>query len=74
MLRLKELRQRLRPFGLTVEKTGRGKHPFKVVGFTLDTGKRYVFPLKIHGRNPEIPRFYLRGLIEGFHLPKDAFD
>jgi hypothetical protein len=57
-----------------VESTGRGKHPFKVKGLILGTDRQHTYPLKVHGKNPEISRSYLRGLVEEFNLPGDVFE
>ncbi len=73
MLRLNKLRQLLKNYGLQVENTGQGKHPFKVKGFALETQRYYSFPLKVHGKNPEISDAYLRGIIDKFKLPDDIF-
>jgi hypothetical protein len=74
MLRLSRLRQILKDYGLTVESTGRGKHPFKVKGLVRGTDRQHTYPLKVHGRNPEISPSYLRGIMEEFNLPEDIFD
>lgn len=74
MLRLNEVGKILRRYGLEVEQTGRGKHPFKVKGRVVGTQRQHTYPLKVHGRNPEISPSYLRGIIEEFNLPEDAFD
>ncbi len=74
MLRLNQLRRILRRYGLQVENTGRGRHPFKVKGLILGTQRGQIYPLRVHGRNPEISRSYLKGIIEAFNLPEDAFD
>ena len=73
MLRLNQLRQILMEYGLTVESTGRGKHPFKVQGLVKGTNRQHTYPLKVHDRNPEISPSYLRGIVEEFNLPEDAF-
>ncbi len=74
MLRLNQLRQILKAYDLAVESTGRGKHPFKVRGVVLGTDRQHSYPLKVHGRNPEISPSYLRGIVEEFNLPEDIFD
>jgi hypothetical protein len=74
MLKLNKLRQLLKAYGLQVENTKRGKHPFKVKGLILGTRRQHSYPLKVHGRNPEISRSYLKGIIEEFNLPEDAFE
>jgi|GEM_PF-6837967 len=74
MLRLNRLRQILKEYGLTVESTGRGKHPFKVRGKVLGVNRQHTYPLKVHGRNPEISKSYLRGIMEEFNLPEDIFE
>ena len=74
MLRLNQLRKILKHYGLTVESTGRGKHPFKVKGIVLGTKRQHTYPLKIHSKNPEISKSYIRGIIEEFNLPKDALE
>jgi hypothetical protein len=74
MLRLNRLRQILKAYGLTVESTGRGKHPFKVTGKVLGVGRQHTYPLKVHGKNPEISKSYLRGIVEEFNLPEDVFE
>ena len=58
---------------MTVESTGRGKHPFKVQGLVKGTNRQHTYPLKVHDRNPEISPSYLRGIVEEFNLPEDAF-
>ncbi len=73
MLRLNELRKILKKYGLQVESTGRGKHPFKVKGRISGTGRRHTYPLKIHGKNPEISKSYLNGIVEEYNLPDDVF-
>lgn len=74
MLRLNALRRILRAYGLQVENTKRGKHPFKAKGLILGTQRQHTYPLKVHGRNPEISKSYLKGIIEEFNLPEDAFE
>ncbi len=74
MLRLNQLRRILRAYGLQIENTGRGRHPFKVKGLILGTQRQHTYPLKVHGRNPEIPRYYLKRMIDEFNLPDDVFD
>ena len=74
MLRLNQVRRRLKPFGLEVVSTGRGKHPFKVLGLIRGTTRRHTYPLKVHSKNPEISSSYLNGMIEEFNLPEDVFD
>jgi len=74
MLKLNQLRKILRVYGLRVENTRRGKHPFKVKGLILGTKRQHTYPLKVHGRNPEISRSYLKGIIEEFNLPEDVFE
>jgi len=74
MLRLNRVRRRLKPFGLEMVSTGRGKHPFKVIGLIQGTTRRHTYPLKVHGKNPEISSSYLHGMIEEFNLPEDVFD
>jgi hypothetical protein len=49
MLRLNQLHQILKAYGLAVESTGRGKHPFKVKGLVLGTDRQHTYPLKVHG-------------------------
>jgi hypothetical protein len=73
MLRLNRLQQLLKPYGLQIENTGQGKHPFKVKGFVFGTQRYYSYPLKVHGRNPEISESYLKGIIDKFKLPDDVF-
>ena len=73
MLRLNKLRQILKDYGLQIENTRHGKHPFKVKGFIFKTQHQHTFPLKIHGSNPEISEIYLKGIIEEFNLPEDIF-
>jgi hypothetical protein len=73
MLRLNKLQQLLRLYGLQIENTGQGKHPFKVKGFAVGTQRYYSYPLKVHGKNPEISESYLKGIIDKFRLPNDAF-
>ncbi|MEK7399251.1 MAG: hypothetical protein AAB116_20115 [Candidatus Poribacteria bacterium] len=73
MLRLNKLKQILSNYGLRVDNTGRGKHPFKVKGFILGTQHRHTYPLMVHGGNPEISEVYLKGIIEEFNLPNDIF-
>lgn len=73
MLRLNELRNILKKYGLQVESTGRGKHPFKVRGRVLGTGRQHTYPLRIHGKNPEISKSYLNGIIEEYNLPDNVF-
>jgi len=74
MLRLNQLRRILRTYGLRVENTKHGKHPFKVKGLIVSTQCRHTYPLKVHGRNPEVSRSYLKGIIEEFNLPEDIFE
>lgn len=74
MLRLNQVRKLLKTYGLRIENTGRGRHPFKVKGYIFETSRLHVYPLKVHGRNPEISRSYLKGIIEEFNLPDDIFD
>jgi hypothetical protein len=74
MLRLNRLRRILKDYGLTVESTGRGKHPFKVRGKVFGTDRQHTYPLKVHGKNPEISKSYLRGIVEEFNLPRDVFE
>ena len=74
MLRLNQLRQILKEYNLIVESTGRGKHPFKVKGLILGTDRQHSYPLKVHGKNPELSKSYLRGIIESFNLPEDLFE
>ena len=74
MLRLNTLRNVLKAYGLQVENTRRGKHPFKVKGLILGTQRQHTYPLKVHGINPEIARSYLKGIIEAFNLPEDIFE
>lgn len=74
MLRLNQLRHILKAYGLTVESTGRGKHPFKVKGTVLGTNRQHTYPLKVHGKNPEISKSYLRGIVEEFNLPEGVFE
>ena len=73
MLKLNELRKIVKKYGLQVESTGRGKHPFKVKGIVLCTNRQHTYPLRIHGKNPEISKSYLNGIIEEYNLPDDAF-
>ena len=74
MLRLNQLRKILKKFDLSVESTGRGKHPFKIKGIVSGTQRPHTYPLKVHGKNPEISKSYLRGIIEEFNLPNDIFE
>ena len=74
MLRLKQLRKILKEYDLSVESTGRGKHHFKVKGIVLGTQRTHSYPLKVHSKNPEISKSYLRGIIEEFNLPIDTFE
>jgi len=74
MLRLNELRRILNAYGLKVENTRHGRHPFKVKGIILGSSRQHVYPLKVHGRNPEISKSYLKGIIEEFILPEDIFE
>ncbi len=74
MLRLSEVKQILKPFGIEIENTKRGRHPIKATGHNRLTERRLSYPLPAHGKNPEIHEFYLRGLIEKFSLPDDIFD
>ena len=74
MLRLNQLRKILKTYGLTLESTGRGKHPFKVRGIVKGSTRQHTYPLKIHGKNPEISKSYIRGIIEEFNLPKETFE
>jgi len=74
MLRLNELKKIIKKHGLQVESTGRGKHPFKVKGEILGTDRQHTYPLKIHGKNPEISKTYLNGIIEEYNLPDDLFN
>lgn len=74
MLRLNRLRRILKDYGLTVESTGRGKHPFKVRGKVFGTDRQHTYPLKVHGKNPEVSKSYLRGIVEEFNLPRDVFE
>jgi len=74
MLRLNRLRRILKAYGLQVENTRSGKHPFKVKGPIRGMQRYHTYPLKIHGRNPEIPRSYLRGIVKEFNLPEDVFE
>lgn len=74
MLRLNQLRIVLKPYGLQVENTGRGRHPFKIKGIVAGTTRQHSYPLKVHGKNPEISKTYLKGIIEEFNLPEDVFD
>lgn len=73
MIRLHELQRILKTYGLQVENTKHGKHPFKVKGYIPGTSRYHGYPLKIHGRNPEISKSYLKGIIEEFNLPEDIF-
>ena len=73
MLRLSDLRKILKNYGLQVASTGRGKHPFKVKGKVLGTDRQHTYPLRVHGKNPEISRSYMNGIIEEYQLPDDAF-
>jgi hypothetical protein len=43
MLRLNKLRQILKAYGLQIENTRRGKHPFKVKGLILGTQHQAVY-------------------------------
>jgi len=74
MLRLNKMRNILKAYGLQVENTRRGKHPFKVKGIILGTQRQHTYPLKVHGRNPEIFGSYLKGIMEEFNLPEDIFE
>ena len=74
MLRLNELRRILKAYGLKVENTRHGRHPFKVKGVIFGSSLQHVYPLKVHKRNPEISKSYLRGIIEEFNLPEDIFE
>lgn len=74
MLRLNQVRKALRKYGLTVENTHRGKHPFKVKGLVCGGNRQHTYPLRVHGQNPEISESYLNGIIEAFNLPEDAFE
>ena len=73
MLRLNELSKIVKRYDLQVESTGRGKHPFKVKGRVFGTNRQHTYPLRIHGKNPEISKSYLNGIIEEYHLPDDTF-
>ncbi len=74
MLRLTQLRQILKDYGLAVESTGRGRHPFKVRGTVIGADRQHSYPLRVHGRNPEISTSYLRGIVEEFNLPEDILE
>ena len=74
MLRLDEMRRILKAYGFKVENTRHGRHPFKVKGVILGSSRQHVYPRKVHRRNPEISRSYLRGIIEEFNLPEDIFE
>ena len=74
MLRLNQVAKILKVYELRIENTGRGRHPFKVKGLIIGTSRQHVYPLKVHGKNPEISKSYLKGIIEEFHLPEDIFD
>ena len=47
--------------------------PFKVKGIVLGTNRQHTYRLRIHGKNPEISKSYLNGIIEEYNLPDDAF-
>ncbi|MBW1834445.1 MAG: hypothetical protein JRI62_06635 [Deltaproteobacteria bacterium] len=63
MLKLNELSKIVKKYGLQVESTGRGKHPFKVKGIVLCTNRQHTYPLRIHGKNPEISKSYLKVIL-----------
>lgn len=73
MHRLSKLRKILKAYGLQVVNTKKGKHPFKVKGVIPGTSREHTYPLKVHGKNPEISKSYLNGIIEEFKLPDDTF-
>jgi hypothetical protein len=58
---------------IEVKSTGRGKHPFKVKGRVLGTARQHTYPLRIHGKNPEISKSYVNGIFEEYNLPDDVF-
>ncbi len=68
MLRLNELRKTLKKYGLQIESTGRGKHPFKVRGNILGMERQHTYPLKIHGKNPEISKSYINPESVAYYL------
>ena len=74
MLRLALVKKILKQYGIEIQNTKHGKHPIKAIGYNRETGRKLSYPLPAHGKNPEIHDFYLRGLIEKFSLPEDAFE
>jgi len=74
MLRLNKLKQILKIYGIQVVNTGRGSHPFKVKGPIFGMQQQHTYPLMVHGKNPEISKSYLKGIIEEFSLPEDIFE
>jgi hypothetical protein len=74
MFRLAQVKRILRQYGIAIQNTKRGRHPIKAVGCHRITGRKLSYPLPVHGKNPEIHEFYLRGLIEKFALPEDVFE
>ncbi|TWU28762.1 hypothetical protein S225a_27870 [Candidatus Brocadiaceae bacterium S225] len=73
MHRLNKIQKILKTYKLQVVNTKKGKHPFKVKGIILGTTRHHTYPLKVHGKNPEISKSYLNGIIEEFNLPGNAF-
>ena len=73
MLRPSDLRKILKKYGLRVESTGRGKPPFKVKGKVLGTDRQHTYPLSVHGKNPEISRSYMNGIIEETGQPTEEY-
>lgn len=68
-VRLSDLRRAVKFFGIELENTGRGKHPFKLVRAGSGKGS---YPLKAHGGDKStISTVYVDGLIRHFAFSDD---
>ncbi|OIO98299.1 MAG: hypothetical protein AUJ92_01675 [Armatimonadetes bacterium CG2_30_59_28] len=70
---MSELRRILKKYALSIESTGRGKYPIKVRGLVRGSERQHTYPLRVHGKNPEISWSYLLGIAEEFNFQDDAF-
>lgn len=52
----------------------RGKGSHRMIVHPDVNGKAESYPLKVHGKNPEIDGCYVRDLKKRFNLPENIFD
>ena len=70
--RLSDLRRALGKFGIALENTRQGPHPWKAIGVSRVDGTRQRYGIPAHqGLRTEVRDPYLKGVAEKFGLDED---